>query len=73
MLKLKIKLADEKGGQDLVAGARASSLLKELETRKYEFAEKSKEKGKTLNDEPQGTTSPVGTKQNKIPSPVKGR
>lgn len=67
------KLADEQGGQELVAGNRLSGLFKELETRKYEFAEKSKEAGKTLNDEPQGTTSPVGTKQNKIPSPTKGR
>ena len=67
------KLADEAGGQELVAGTRVTGLLKELETRKYEFAEKSKETCKTLNDEPLGTVSPVGTKQNKIPSPVKGR
>lgn len=29
--------------------------------------------GKTTNDLPQGTVDPVGSKQNKIPSPVKGQ
>lgn len=60
-------------GQEVVGQVRIGSLLKELETRKYEFAEDSKEAGKTTDDLPQGTTSPVGTNQNKIPSPVKGK
>jgi hypothetical protein len=67
------ELKADKSGQELAGTNRVSSLIKELESRKYEFAEKSKEKGHTLNDEPQGNTSPVGTKQNKIPSPAKGQ
>jgi hypothetical protein len=63
-------LDSESGAQDLVGQSRKDSLLKELETRKYEFAAKG-ETSKSV-DMPQGTTSPVGSKQNKIPSPVKG-
>lgn len=63
-------LDDVAGGQELVGQNRKDSLLKELETRKYEFAEKP-EAVKSA-DMPQGKTSPVGSKQNKIPSPVKG-
>jgi hypothetical protein len=59
-------------GQELAGQARIGSLLKELESRKFEFAKDSKESGKTTNDLPQGTTSPEGTKQNKIPDPTKG-
>ncbi len=65
------ELDSESGAQDLVGQSRKDSLLKELETRKYEFAGKS-ENAKTV-DMPQGTTSPIGSKQNKIPSPVKGK
>jgi hypothetical protein len=59
-------------GQELAGQARIGSLLKELESRKFEFAEDSKESGKTTNDEAQGETSPVGTKQNKINDQRKG-
>lgn len=65
------ELDSEPGAQDLVGQSRKDSLLKELESRKYEFAAEG-EKPKTV-DMPQGTTSPVGSKQNKIPSPVKGK
>ena len=66
-------LADDKSGQELAGEKRLSSLLKELESHKQEFAADSKEKGRTLNDEPQGKASPVGSHQNKISSPVKGK
>lgn len=44
--------------------------LKNLESRKYDFAASTNEKAKTTNELPQGTLSPVGSKQNKIPSPM---
>lgn len=53
-------------GQELVGQVRIGSLLKELESRQFEFAEGSNEAGKTTNEEAQGTTSPVGTHQNKV-------
>lgn len=64
-------LDDAKGAQELVGEKRKDSMLKELESRKYEF-EVNPEKAKTT-DMPMGKTSPVGTNQNKIPSPVKGK
>lgn len=62
----------------------AGSLLKELKdatfdidgTDKTDGAEHNPETvttGKTLNDVPTNDVSPVGSKQNKIPSPVKGK
>lgn len=65
------ELDSESGAQDLVGQSRKDSLLKELESRKYEFAAKC-ETAKTT-DMPQGNASPIGSKQNKIPSPVKGK
>ncbi len=67
------ELKADKSGQELAGTNRVSSLIKELESRKFEFAAKGEEKVRTLNDEPPGDTSPIGTTQNKIPSPVKGR
>ena len=49
------------------------SFLKELNKTKIEIAGKESADGKTTNDLPQGTQSPVGSVQNKIPSPVKGK
>ena len=52
------------------------SFIKELEkhkTSKFEVAGKEKADGKTTNELPQGTKSPVGSRQNKIPNPVKGK
>lgn len=60
----------KKLGQDY---AKAHSLLKEL-SKPEVAAEGGKTDGaQTLNDIPQGNISPLGSKQNKIPSPVKGR
>lgn len=69
------QLKADPDGQAIAGQVRVGSLLKELEkhTRKYEFAEDSKEAGKTTSDIPQGNKSPVGSQQNKIPSPVKGQ
>ena len=46
--------------------------VKSLETRKYEFAGDSTQKAQTTNDLPQGNVSPVGSKQNKLPSVGRG-
>jgi hypothetical protein len=59
-------LQDEPEAQALAGQSRIGSLLKELESRKFEFAQDSKEAGKTTNDAPIGDTSPVGTHQNKV-------
>lgn len=76
------QLQDEPGAQELAGQTRIGSLLKELESRKFEFAaddsnkdkvrEPGAKKGNTTNDVPQGTNTPVGSKQNKIPDPTKG-
>jgi hypothetical protein len=60
------ELKDEPDAQALAGQSRIGSLLKELESRKFEFAQDSNEAGKTTNDAPQGETSPVGTHQNKM-------
>lgn len=60
----------KKAGADY---AKAHSLLKELSKPEYAAEGGKTDAAKTLNDIPQGNTSPVGSKQNKIPSPVKGR
>ena len=63
-------LDSEAGGQELVAQSRNDSMLKDLQSRKYEFAAKPepvKQEKLTPNN-----VSPVGSRQNKIPSPVKG-
>lgn len=70
------KLEDQADAQQLVGQTRVGSLLKELEkakVSKFEVAGKEKADGTTTNSLPQGTTSPVGSRQNKIPSPVKGK
>ena len=59
-------LEDEPGAQELAGQSRIGSLLKELESRKFEFAQDSNEAGKTTNDLPQGDVAPVGTHQNKV-------
>ena len=60
------ELKDAPGAQELAGQSRIGSLLKELESRKFEFAAESNEAGKTTNDTPQSETSPVGTTQNKV-------
>jgi hypothetical protein len=59
-----------KAGKDYAA---STSLLKELSKPKMEIEGDTTPKAKTLNDIPQGESSPVGSKQNKIPSAVKGK
>jgi hypothetical protein len=59
-------LQDEPGAQELAGQSRIGSLLKELESRKFEFAKDSNEAGKTTNDLPQGNIDPVGSKQNAV-------
>lgn len=70
------EMVTEAPDQELVGDKRVPSLIKELEdTRKYkyEFAAEEGDKAKTTNDAPQNNVSPVGSHQNKIPSPVKGK
>lgn len=72
----KPELESEPGAQELVGQNRVGSFLKELEKNKvskFEIAGKEKADGTTTNTLPQGTKSPVGSSQNKIPSPVKGK
>ena len=69
-------LKDEKDAQELVGQARVGSFIKELaknKVSKFEIAGKEKADGTTTDSLPQGNTSPVGSKQNKIPSVVKGK
>ena len=75
-------LQDAPGAQELAGQKRIGSLLKELESRKFDFAaedsnadkvrEPSAKKGQTTNDIAQGNTDPVGTHQNKIYRKPKG-
>lgn len=70
--------ADQKAASKFYS--EAGSLLKELNevevtvegTDKTVGGEKNSADGKTTNDLPTGEASPVGSKQNTIPSPVKG-
>jgi len=66
------ELKDDPEGQSLAGQVRVGSLLKELESRKFDFAQDSNEAGKTTNDLPEGNVSPEGTKQNKIYRKPKG-
>ena len=60
------ELKADEGGQELAGQARIGSLLKELESRKFDIAGTEATNNKTTNDAPQNNTSPVGTKQNTI-------
>lgn len=60
-------------GQELVGQSRIGSLIRELESRKYEFAEANTEKVKFNVDSAEGKASPVGSSQNKIYTPRKGQ
>lgn len=60
------ELEDVPDAQSLVGQQRKDSMLKELVSRKYEFAAKEASEDKTSM--PQGTTSPVGSYQNTIPT-----
>jgi hypothetical protein len=84
-LLLNGELQDVPGGQDLVGDKRKDSLLKELEQQSPKMvalesdadlvSTRSKERTKpaaTTNQLSQGSKSPVGSQQNKLP-PVKGK
>ena len=60
------ELEDVPGAQELVGEKRKESMLKELETRKYEMA--AKDSTKPVKAMPQGTLSPVGSNQNSVPT-----
>jgi copper(I)-binding protein len=64
--------SDEKV-QELYGDENVKITLKSLENgkKKYEFELPNKETAKSSNDLPQGVLSPVGSKQNKIPDPMK--
>ena len=69
-------LKDEDKAQSLVGQARVSGFIKELaknKVSKFEVAGKEKTDGTTTDSLPQGVISPIGSKQNKIPSLVKGK
>jgi hypothetical protein len=69
-------LEDQPGAQELVGQARVGSFIKELmknKETKFEIAGKEKADPTSLDTLPLGTKSPVGSSQNKIPSPVKGK
>ena len=59
------ELQDAPGAQELAGQVRIGSLLKELESRKFEFAASGETTG-VMTAENVGTTSPVGTHQNKV-------
>lgn len=70
-------LKDVAGAQELVGEKRIaglkSSLIKELDTKITEAEGEKTKKANTTNQLPQGTMSPVGSRQNKIPTPRKGK
>lgn len=59
-------------GQPLVGQSRIGSLLKELESRKFESAGGNADKATMNTDKPAGETSPVGSTQNKLYRKPKG-
>lgn len=70
------ELKDEPNAQELVGQTRVVSFIKELmknKESKFEIAGKEKADSTSTDSLPQGTKSPVGSSQNKIPSPVKGK
>jgi hypothetical protein len=60
------ELKDAPNAQELAGQSRIGSLLKELESRNFEFAEGGNEKAKFNVDSPEGKSSPIGTTQNKV-------
>ena len=59
------ELKADEGGQEMAGQLRIGSLIKELESRKFDFAATEKTTG-VMSTESVGTTSPVGTNQNKV-------
>jgi hypothetical protein len=84
-LLLDSELKDVPGGQDLVGDKRKDNLLKELDQQSPKMvalesdaelvSTRAKERtpnAQTTNQLPEGTKSPVGSQQNKLP-PIKGK
>lgn len=65
------ELKADEGGQELAGQSRIGSLLKELESRKFDFAAEGETTGAMPTDKT-GDTSPVGTHQNKVYRKSKG-
>ena len=65
------ELKDEPGAQALAGQSRIGSLLKELESRKFEFAAEGEKSG-AMSTEEADKASPVGTTQNTIYRKPKG-
>ena len=59
------ELKTDPEGQALAGQSRIGSLLKELESRKFEFAAEGEKTGVMASDKT-GDTSPIGTHQNKV-------
>jgi hypothetical protein len=59
------ELKDAPNAQELAGQTRLTGLIKELESRKFEFAAEGEKTG-IMSTDNVGTTSPVGTKQNKV-------
>ena len=64
-------LQDEPGAQALAGQSRVGSLLKELESRKFDFAAEGEKSG-VMSSDNTADTSPVGTKQNTVYRKPKG-
>ena len=59
--------------QDLVGQQAVDAAMRDHKSREYEFAGDKTARAKTLNDEPTGKMSAVGSHQNKIPDPYAPR
>ena len=59
--------------QDVVGQQAVDKVMRDHKSREYEFAGDKTARAKTLNDEPAGKMSPVGSHQNKIPDPYAQR
>jgi hypothetical protein len=59
--------------QDIVGQQAVDRVMQDHKSREYEFAGDKTARAKTLNDEPAGKMSPVGSHQNKIPDPYAQR
>jgi hypothetical protein len=59
--------------QDVVGQQAVDRVMRDHKSREYEFAGDKTARAKTLNDEPAGKMSPVGSHQNKIPDPYAQR
>jgi hypothetical protein len=59
--------------QDVVGQKAVDAAMKDHKSREYEFAGDKTARAKTLNDDPTGKMSAVGSHQNKIPDPYAPR